>query len=354
MLNQEQISLIIESRMEGVRLGKLPDIILHELYARNWFNIWVPKIYGGLEMPLADGCRLLESLAYWDGALGWTVTLCSGANMFSGFIDPNIARSVFSNREVCFGGSGRASGRAVPIDGGYRLTGRWSYATGAPHLSHFTCNAVVEINGAKGTEPIVKSFFVEKDQVLIDHDWITFGLKATASHSFELQDVFVPTTQSFDLTPEKATHGCKLFQYPFQQFAEFTLFVNYLGMFSRYCDLVQKEFFLRSKDQDWVDRRGKSYFKLLGRVEQFAEDSRKYIYAAIEKSWDELQNGEADQAIYEEVSRRTRADLRSMRNFLMDLHVKCGIKAAQEENELNLVFCNFFTATQHALLQDEA
>ena len=51
--------------------------------AKLW-NIWVPKTHGGLELGLTEGLRTLQQLASIDGSLGWTVTLCSGANYFIG------------------------------------------------------------------------------------------------------------------------------------------------------------------------------------------------------------------------------------------------------------------------------
>lgn len=355
MLNEELITLIQENRSHAAQSGMLPDVILQEAFEENWFKIWVPKEYGGLEYSLVDGCRLLESLAYWDGALGWTVTLCAGANMFSGFIDVATAKPLFSSRNICFGGSGRASGSAVAVPGGYRLTGRWSYATGAPHLSHFTCNAVLCSDEVvrENQHEVIKSFFVSREHVLIENDWQTFGLEATASHSFSLQDVFVPSVHCFELSPASATHAGTLFQYPFMPFAECTLFVNYLGMFSRYTDLVQKSFYLRAKDATWQAKYGKHFFRQLDAAQQFAAQSRKRMYDLMDESWRNLLVGEdaSNTGIYQSVATSSRDDVQAMRSFMIDLHVKCGIEAAQSNSELNLVFRNFFTATQHALLQ---
>ena len=355
MLNEDIITLIQENQAAAAKARVLPDAILQKIFEKRWFDLWVPKEYGGLAQSLSDGCRLLENLAYWDGALGWTVTLCAGANMFAGFIDSETAKSLFLSGDVCFGGSGRASGRAIKVEGGYRLTGRWSYATGAPHLSHFTCNA--HIFSVKDTiqeqTDVIKSFYVSREHVLMEDDWHAFGLEATASHSFSIQDVFVPMEQSFELNPAAAKHESALFQYPFQPFAEFTLFINYLGMFSRYTDLVQKNFYLRSKHVEWQATHGKQLFKQVDAAQQFAENTRKRIYCLIEESWSNLlhSNEDANQVLYQTVAFDTRKDVVLMRSYIMDLHVKCGMAAAQLDSELNQVFRNFFTATQHALLQ---
>src|SRR5690606_19406710 len=119
---------------------EFPQEVLEWIARENLWNLWVPKDYGGLERSLTQGLKELRSLAQVDGSLGWTVTLCSGANFFVGNLQREVAREIFSGREgpVCFGGSGGVHGTAEKQGDGYVISGRWRYATGAPYLSHFT------------------------------------------------------------------------------------------------------------------------------------------------------------------------------------------------------------------------
>lgn len=109
--------------------GRLTAEQLAIVYDRKWFKLFVPKKYGGLELTVPEGVRLEEKLAQVDGSLGWTVTLCGGANLFVGYIDQSIANSIFIDPRVCFGGSGQASGKAIVQNDGYEVTGKWQYAT---------------------------------------------------------------------------------------------------------------------------------------------------------------------------------------------------------------------------------
>ena len=128
--------------------GTLIPEQLAVIHSRKWFKLFVPRRLGGLELSLPEGVRLEEELARIDGSLGWTVTLCAGANFFVGYVgqfgDQPVAEAIFANADVCLGGSGQATGKAAVLDGGYRVSGRWRYATGAPHLTHFTANCVLE------------------------------------------------------------------------------------------------------------------------------------------------------------------------------------------------------------------
>lgn len=353
-LDTTLIGLIQDNRGKSIQEKQLTAELLEVAHREKWFNIWVPKSLSGLELPLVDGCRFLEELAYWDGGLSWTITLCAGANMFVGFIDGEEARKVFADPTVCFGGSGKIGGQAIAVEGGYKVSGKWPYATGAPHLTHFTANALLHPQDERddGQTLEFKSMFIPRDEVLIHYDWNTFGLEATASHSFSVDGVFVPYSQTFDILPEKAKQHALLFQYPFRPFADLTLFVNYLGIFRRFCDLVQKYFHQKSSNNTWNEEYGSTFFKLLDDAQQLATDSSGNVYALASQSWDNLLYGhvEENESLYQEIAGKTRLYVQQMKGHFMELYPKCGIQAAQYEGEMNGVFRNFFTATQHSLL----
>ncbi len=330
---------------------RLTNSLLEMIYKEKWFNLWVPKAYGGMEYALPEGCALLEELAYEDGGLAWTVTLCAGANMFAGFLEPALAERIFTMREVCWGGSGRPSGKAEKTEAGYTLTGAWKYATGAPHLTHFTLNAWLYEDGepvldAAG-EPVYSSFFVDRDDVLIHYDWDTFGLEVTASHSFSIAGLTVAANRAFDLRPEQRRNNSALYYYPFMSFAACTLAVNYMGMFRKFMELYEKLLFQRSADKKWQAEKGKELFMELDQVGQAFEAKKMALYQLINSTWAQLSPAaeELEQLMF--VSKEIVGFIREETSRLFP---HTGILGAQRENELNIVFRNIFTATQHALL----
>lgn len=351
MLADSVISLIKDQMPAAIAAKRLTPELLHLVYEYKWFNLWVPKAYGGLGYSLPDGCTLLEELAYEDGGLGWTVTLCSGANMFAGFIDPTLAEFIFSQREVCWGGSGKPDGKAVKTEEGYLLTGFWKYATGAPHLTHFTLNAWLydgdePVLNAVG-EPVYHSFFVHRDQVLVHYDWDTFGLEVTASHSFSVDGVYVDAKQAFDLIPEQRSSEEPIFHYPFYAFAICTLAANYIGMFRKFIQLYEKQLLLKSADKVWLDEKGKPLFRQLDIISQEFEIKRALITDFIARSW---QGDLPDAEGVEELHQQGKALVAFIREETSRLFPHTGITGAQRDSELNRVFRNIFTATQHALL----
>lgn len=356
MLDTNSIQIIRDTQQKSIDTKTLVKEQLDLIYTKNWFNIWVPKEYGGLDYTFEQGLALLEELAYHDGGLAWTITLCSGANMFVGFIEAETAETVFANPKVCFGGSGKPNSKAIWDGKQYTISGKWSYATGAPHLTHFTLNAPI-YDGDKARlddegNPIIFSFFIPRDQVLIHYDWNTFGLECTASHSFSLENVIAKEEQSFVLTPSQRHIDNPLFRIPFMPFAELTLLVNYLGMYRRFLSLTEKSFFDRSKDPVWAENFSKQRFKILDSLQQELEQFNTFVKSSAKRLWNMSidQEIDANNPYLSEISTESKRIAKSIRLAVAEIIPLLGIHAAQLESETNIVFRNIFTATQHSLL----
>src|SRR6202000_2429971 len=113
--------------------------------------------------------RLAEELARGDGSVAWTVTLCSGAGRVARFFPGWKLNRIFERSRMCIAGSGMATGRADRLpDGGYRVNGQWSYASGARHATAFTANCVVWEGGAPVTgedgQPLVRPFLFLREE----------------------------------------------------------------------------------------------------------------------------------------------------------------------------------------------
>lgn len=358
MITEESIQIIKDNQQASVHAKTLVEPQLRLIYSNNWFNMWVPRLFGGLELELKDGLDLLEELAYWDGSFAWTVTLCAGANMFAGYLNKDLAEEVFSNSKVCFGGSGRVGGKAVWDGTHYTLTGFWRFATGAPHLSHFTLNSLIYDGDQPRVDsegnPVFFSFLVPRDHVLIHYDWDSFGLSSTASHSFSLENVRLDAKHAFQINPDHRVQEVTLYNIPFLPFAELTLLVNYMGMYRRYLDLVEKFFFERSKDEKWLLNYGNTYFKKVDKLRlTFVSDKRKIDELAV-LLWDvSAQNLPIEKVLLDDIASTARKIVKMIREEVVDLFPLVGIAASQNGHEVNTVFRNIFTATQHSLLNIE-
>ncbi|MES1219604.1 MAG: acyl-CoA dehydrogenase [Bacteroidota bacterium] len=330
LLSGETVNNIRSFAHEAEILGRLHPEQLDIIYSEKWFNLFVPEKYGGLQLSLPGGLRIEEALAWADGSVGWTVTLCSGANNFIGFLDEKISKELFSDPRVCFAGSGHPSGIAKENEDGFEITGRWKYATGAPHATIFTA-VCKDVPGA---------FWFYRDEVIIQEDWSVTGMIATASHSFEVNKLTVPRNRQFFIEPESATLAGAIYQYPFLQFAETTLAVNISGMAIRFLELAE----------EILEQKGTGKNILIASNESLTE-ARKIFYGAVEHSWDLLMTtGNQKQVLFDNVSNLSRELASISLQAVDEIYPYCGLVAANPTTEINRVWRNLHTASQHSLL----
>ena len=349
---------IVQLSPQSETLGQLHPDLLEIIYQQQWFKLFVPEIYGGPGKKLPEILRLEEALAYCDGSLAWTVTLCSGAAWFAGFLDPSLAREVFADRTVCFAGSGAVGGTAKKSStgSGYIINGHWKYASGALHATVFTANCILQdelgnnILSEKG-EPSVKSFILKKDEVNILPGWSYFGLVATGSHAFDVNMVEVPLNRSFEINQSIHDDLGEGFNYPFMQLAETTLAVNSSGMARRFVDLVKDCFFNRSGFKRYTPEQVAFFENEWTSCSHTLNAVREEFYQVFDLSWQQLiTTQKISEGTLVEVSRLSRELAHQSRIVVDTLYPYAGLEAAKKETELNRVWRDLHTASQHALL----
>lgn len=332
-------------------IGELIPEQLNIIYRENWFRLFVPKAFGGLEADFIDALQLEESLAKIDGSLGWTVTLCSGACMFMGYMDIAISKEIFSNPKVCFAGSGHAAGIAKKTSNGFTVQGRWQYATGASHATIFTANCLIEYGGNiirdDNDTPVVKTFFFKKDEVTISEDWDAMGLKATASNSFSVNDVFVNYNRSFNIDTRQTTLNNAIYSYPFVQFAEATLAVNYLGMafhFLDECTYIFETIKVSNAQKNFI------LLKLEDSLHNIVS-LKKDFYDTVTTNWHQhLANKKSSGKNLASISDISRKMVYQIKSMVTELYPFCGLSHTNSHSTINRIWRDIFTASQHRLL----
>jgi len=339
-------------------LGELHPEILELAYQENWFKLFVPQIYGGAGKKLPEILRLEEELAEADGSLGWTVTLCAGAAWFAGFLNPELASEIFADKKVCFAGSGAVGGIATETENGYLINGYWKYASGALHATIFTANCTLK--NPDGTDvldedgnPEIMSFILKRDEVTILSGWSYFGLMATGSHAFEVKDLYVPQNRTFKINNNIAVAD-EGFDYPFLQLAETTLAVNSLGMGQHFIRLVEDSFFARTGLRRYNEDQITFFNSELNKCKTEVEMLKIQFYQAFDESWNQLiLVGKITDEQLETVSFTSRKLAHACRRAADTLFPYCGLEAAKKESEINRVWRDIHTASQHSLLTFE-
>ena len=339
---------------EAEKMGSLHPEQLSVIYKEQWFNLFVSKEYGGLGLSLPEGLRIEESLAWIDGSTGWTVTLCSGANWFIGFLQPGTAKTFFNCDKVCFAGSGRPSGIARIINDEYEISGKWQYATGAAHATAFTANCHIEKEGKmvqnKDGSLMIAAFIFSRNEVSVQQDWKEIGMIATSSNSFEVKKIRVNKNRRFVIDEKETVLSGKIYQYPFLQFAESTLAVNISGMAFHYLDLF--EAIIKERKGNHLKTGQLVSLSLRHEMgKNQLDEAREVFYQTLQRSWDE--GGESKKfsaATLEEVSKVSRQLAATSRRMVDEIFPYCGLAAARYGSALNRVWRNLHTACLHPLL----
>jgi len=330
-----------EIRMKMHGASKVPSKIINQIHEERLLQIWVPKVYGGLGLRLNQGLQLLFDWSKIDGSLGWMLTLCSGANFFSRNLKTNIAKELFSNPKTCFGGSGMIGGTAEKQnDGTFLINGLWHFATGAPHLTHFTLNARLTENGnplldESGNE-LIRSFVISKNQTEIIPNWKSMGMKATGTYSFKVENIKV--TEDYSFIYDEFFTGDAMDKIPFRVFADLTLLVNYLGMASHFSEEAIK---IRPYlDIKFFDEK---INKAMVKVIEFADE--------VEGLLNESKAITPEKQL--EIHDYSANLVDNLSHHILQIYIQLGIKASHIDSEVYQVFCDYFTATQHSNFRRE-
>jgi alkylation response protein AidB-like acyl-CoA dehydrogenase len=172
------------------KLGRLNDPSIEAVRNTRLLSMYCPRELGGLEVHPVTAMLALEALARIDGSAGWTIGILGGMALFAGsYLPAATARRIYADGVPPMAGSLLPKGQAEPVAGGYRVKGRWPYASGIHHADWVLAGAF-----ASGKpEPVGSRVVVlPKDQVVIHDNWQVAGLKGTGSCDFSIENVFIP------------------------------------------------------------------------------------------------------------------------------------------------------------------
>lgn len=204
LLAARRLSELIDSHgADNDREGRIAEPVVEQLYATGAIGALTPRALGGAEMTPRQAMDLFQALAYADPSTGWvTFALSFGTGLAGAFLDREVAEELFSVPRAGLAGQGTRPGRATAVDGGYLLTGEWSFASGIKHATHLLTAATDTESG----QP--RCFILPLQQVKLADNWDVMGLRGTGSIDYSLEDAFVPANWSFAaLSTEPVTGG---------------------------------------------------------------------------------------------------------------------------------------------------
>lgn len=195
----ERLAPLIEAcAPEGDRERRLPARLVSALVDAGMFRLLLPRSLGGAELAPATFVQVIEGVSSADASTAWVLCQLSGCSMSAAYLEPGVARKIFTvdPQGILAWGSGPA-GRAVVVDGGYRVTGTWGFASGGHHAtwlgSHtpiFDADGTPRGRGEGAAE--VRTMLYPVEHATMTDAWHVVGLRGTGSDSYAVADLFVP------------------------------------------------------------------------------------------------------------------------------------------------------------------
>jgi alkylation response protein AidB-like acyl-CoA dehydrogenase len=184
---RDLMPLIAAASDEHDEIRKLTKPVVQALVDGGFFTMLKTKSVGGMELEPSIFAQVTEALATVDGSTGWVVCQSNGCSTTSAYLQPSIAREIFASPDgiVAWGPPGSPY-EATPVDGGYRITGKWRFMSGSQNATWL--GAHLRVAGTRET----KTFLYPKSSATFHDIWHTLGLRGTASNEYSVDDLFIP------------------------------------------------------------------------------------------------------------------------------------------------------------------
>jgi alkylation response protein AidB-like acyl-CoA dehydrogenase len=201
-----RIAPIIEAEADAMEDGRtISAPVVQALKDNDLFWLLVPREYGGAGIGIVPALKVIEELARADGSTGWAVM----ANAFSmgiaaGFMGADGAREIFGGAvRGITAGMILPTGKGVRVEGGYRVDGRYGFASGSAHADWIGAGFVIHDDDGnplsdEAGQPLSRVAFVPRDQVTFLGGWDVMGMVATGSDDYAVKGVFVPEPRTMD------------------------------------------------------------------------------------------------------------------------------------------------------------
>jgi len=203
---------------ETERGRRLPAELVERLASAGIFRMLVPERIGGEEAEVAIMIRVIEELSRADGSTGWCAMIGATSGVTAAYLPEEQGRAIYGVPGAVTGGVFAAHGRAVAAGGGYRVTGRWPFASGCQHCGWLMAGSVVIEDGRPRLLPSglpdSRLMFFPRSEARILDTWDVSGLRGTGSHDIEVADAFVPHARSVSIITDRPREQGPLYRFP--------------------------------------------------------------------------------------------------------------------------------------------
>lgn len=351
-----------EQAAESERLRTMSPPIVDALWSSGLMTAFNPREAGGVEPSFAEMIETWIEMAWQDGSFGW-IGIANFPSAFAAacYLPEAGFAEVFTGNDnhVTMGGQFAPLGQGVIVDGGYRLTGAWSFGSGTGHSQYVAAGFMPMADGAPrmmdNGMPVMMVALVPRDEVTFTDGWHVQGLKGTGSYDYSVSDVFVPSHRTFELFSRQPLRGSS----PAARMGLMAVTAAghaawALGVAKSMLDDVQNLAATKFRMSDMAALASRPTFqKELAHHVSAWRAARLLLLDVF---------GEAEAAaIGDGLTPTNRADLRAAAVYATDVareagqwaHLAAGTTSIREGSRLERAFRDIYTGTQHAFISEK-
>ncbi|MCV7258173.1 acyl-CoA dehydrogenase family protein [Mycobacterium shimoidei] len=211
------VARLAERAVDAEKQRRLPQATIDDYRESGLARLLQPARYGGQQAEFPEIFDMVRQMAHGCASSAWTLGFYTLHNWMLGLFSEQAQDEVFADGPVLCPAPLAPTGKGVPVDGGIRLTGRWSWATGVMDADWVMVGAICDPDGA----PYPALVLLPASEVEVDDVWHTAGMCATGSNDVVIDDVWVPGHRLVHVadiyrgsTPGAALHGAAVYRWP--------------------------------------------------------------------------------------------------------------------------------------------
>ena len=324
--------------------------IVEQLRALGVYRAMVGRQFGGDERSPGDFCRLIELIAEADGSTAWVASFGASATYLAALPEPTLRALYANGPDVIFAGGLFPVQPAERVPGGFRVSGRWKFASGCTGADVVGVGIVTSDGQASG---LPRFAVMPAQNATVAPNWEVIGLQGTGSHDLVLQDVFVPEEWTF-ARGAPASVDATTYRYPVLALAAQVLAVVGLGIARAALTDLAAMAVGRVSIIGGASFAERPYFQSeLAKAEAELRSARGFFYDATEAVWDTVLAG--SRPAPEAVALLRLASTHAARTGAAVSRVACGLAgtgALTIGHSLSRAMCDSLVVAQHAFLNE--
>ena len=223
---------LAERAAEAERLRRIPQATIDELHEAGLMRLMQPARFGGSELGLDTLMNVVTEIAKGCTSTAWVYSNLASHSWNIGQFEMRAQEDVWGTDPDALAATGLAfpCGRAIPVEGGFKLSGKWPFASGIDASTWMLVGAMTEL---PGRAPERRFFLVPQSQFRSLDNWDTYGLTGTGSHDVEVKEAFVPDHRSVSAEVFAAGQnlpGATLYENPLYAMPTFAAFAYVLSI----------------------------------------------------------------------------------------------------------------------------